>query len=68
MPHLSPRFFSFFRSSKYFCGNETRQFYQIGNAVPPLLAYKLALALKETYHSPIKQINVIVTARSVRNK
>jgi len=32
-----------------FCGNETRQFTQIGNAVPPLLAYKLALAVKETY-------------------
>jgi DNA (cytosine-5)-methyltransferase 1 len=47
-----------------FCGTETRQFYQIGNAVPPLLAYKLALALKKTYHlSPkqeaeIREINV----------
>lgn len=34
-----------------FCGNETRQFTQIGNAVPPLLAYKLALALKEAYYA-----------------
>lgn len=33
-----------------FAGNETRQFYQIGNAVPPLLAYKIALKVKETYH------------------
>lgn len=33
-----------------FCGNETQQFTQIGNAVPPLLAYKMALQLKETYH------------------
>ena len=47
-----------------FCGTETRQFYQIGNAVPPLLAYKLALALKETYHSSpkmeteIREINI----------
>lgn len=32
-----------------FCGNETQQFTQIGNAVPPLLAYKLAQAVKSTY-------------------
>ncbi len=33
-----------------FSGNETRRFYQIGNAVPPLLAYKIALQVRETYH------------------
>lgn len=33
-----------------FCGNETQQFTQIGNAVPPMLAYKVALQLKKTYH------------------
>jgi len=32
-----------------FIGNETQRFNQIGNAVPPLLAYQLALALKECY-------------------
>ena len=32
-----------------FCGNEVQQFTQIGNAVPPLLAYKLALSIKECY-------------------
>ena len=47
-----------------FCGTETRQFYQIGNAVPPLLAYKLALALKDAYYMEpklevgIKKINI----------
>jgi DNA (cytosine-5)-methyltransferase 1 len=30
-----------------FCGNETQRFNQIGNAVPPLLTYKIALAVKE---------------------
>lgn len=38
-----------------FCGTETRQFYQIGNAVPPLLAYKLAARLKQTYNMPVRQ-------------
>lgn len=33
-----------------FCGNETEKFNQIGNAVPPLLAYKLALAIKNSYY------------------
>ena len=33
-----------------FTGNETQRFNQIGNAVPPLLAYQLAVALKECYH------------------
>jgi DNA (cytosine-5)-methyltransferase 1 len=32
-----------------FNGNEMQQFYQIGNAVPPLLAYKIALSIKECY-------------------
>jgi DNA (cytosine-5)-methyltransferase 1 len=32
-----------------FAGNETQRFNQIGNAVPPLLAYQMAMALKECY-------------------
>lgn len=37
-----------------FTGNETSQFYQIGNAVPPLLAYQLALSVKDCYNSKMK--------------
>ena len=40
-----------------FCGNETQQFTQIGNAVPPLLAYQLALAVKETFHKEERSLN-----------
>jgi len=36
-----------------FMGAETSQFNQIGNAVPPLLAYRIALALKECYYKTI---------------
>ena len=32
-----------------FVGNETQRYNQIGNAVPPLLGYQMALALKECY-------------------
>jgi len=34
-----------------FAGNTTQQYNQIGNAVPPLLAYQLALSLKECYNT-----------------
>ncbi len=35
-----------------FVGNETSKFNQVGNAVPPLLAYKIAMSVKECYHNP----------------
>jgi DNA (cytosine-5)-methyltransferase 1 len=39
-----------FPDSFVFTGAEASQFYQIGNAVPPLLAYKMAQAVKECYY------------------
>ena len=34
-----------------FCGNEVQQFTQIGNAVPPLLSYKVAKCVIQTYNN-----------------
>lgn len=39
-----------FPDSFHFAGAETSQFYQIGNAVPPLLAYQMAIAIKDCYN------------------
>lgn len=36
-----------------FAGNETQRFNQIGNAVPPYLAYQIALSIKDTYKKSI---------------
>lgn len=48
-----------------FVGNETQQFNQIGNAVPPLLAYKLALSIKETYYMRERDIADIVSLNQI---
>lgn len=45
-----------------FLGAETSKFNQIGNAVPPLLAYKMAIALKECYHKQKIQSKLQVLA------
>lgn len=37
-----------FPDSYQFTGSNARQFTQVGNAVPPLLAYRLAISMKET--------------------
>ena len=42
-----------------FTGTEIKQFNQIGNAVPPLLAYQLALQIKETFALPTKSVEEI---------
>ena len=52
-----------------FSGTETQQFYQIGNAVPPLLAYNLALALKDCYKmDEIFSIETVLDNKMIANK
>lgn len=43
-----------------FCGTEIQQFTQIGNAVPPMLAYKLAKAVKTTYSQLERNVEEIM--------
>ena len=52
-----------------FSGNETQQFNQIGNAVPPLLAYQLAMALKDCYKmGELYSIEEILEGQMILNK
>lgn len=45
-----------------FKGVETKQFYQIGNAVPPLFAYKLALEVKKCLQLPKKSMHSVINS------
>ena len=48
-----------------FCGNEVQQFTQIGNAVPPLLAYKMALCVRESIHLETRESTEIQSMSSL---
>lgn len=50
-----------------FVGNETQRFNQIGNAVPPLLAYQMALAIKECYNSKTYSIDEVFESNQQAN-
>lgn len=52
-----------------FVGNETQRFNQIGNAVPPLLAFQLAKALKECYKmDEIYSVDEVIEGKMIANK
>jgi DNA (cytosine-5)-methyltransferase 1 len=52
-----------------FTGNETQQFNQIGNAVPPLFAYQLALVVKDCYKlDELYSVNEIIEGKMMANK
>lgn len=46
-----------------FCGTEESIFYQIGNAVPPLLSYKLAESIKKYLQNPVTKTRKIESKR-----
>ena len=46
-----------------FAGNETQRFYQVGNAVPPLLAYQLAMSIKDCSQSKKELTRCEIAAR-----
>jgi DNA (cytosine-5)-methyltransferase 1 len=52
-----------FPDNYYFCGGRTQQFHQVGNAVPPYLAYQIAQVVSEVFtRIPLQndQLNQVV--------
>jgi DNA (cytosine-5)-methyltransferase 1 len=51
-----------------FTGNETSRFNQIGNAVPPLLAWHIATAIKSCYNSKEEYSNEVINQNIIQNE
>jgi len=51
-----------------FSGNETSQFYQIGNAVAPFLAYQMADSIQRTFNLPMLSEKQILKTKLSRSK
>lgn len=49
-----------FPDNYYFCGGRTQQFHQVGNAVPPYLAYKISEVVAKVFSQIPMQNNEVV--------
>ncbi len=50
-----------------FEGSELKQFYQIGNAVPPLLAYHIAQSVKNALNQPSRKFQTVASTPTMRS-
>ncbi len=53
-----------FPDNYYFCGPRTAQFHQVGNAVPPYLAYQIACIVSDLFHQIEEKTKPIEVKRS----